>query len=210
MTLPNLVALVQSDVKRMLAYSSISHAGFVLVAIMLGTTQAIEGLFLYWILFAFVNLGAFAMLWVHRTKEAPQYYGFKTDYQFDKFAGLIHSSPLSAVLLAVLMFGLAGVPPFAVFWGKMYLVSATVNAGEIVLALIMILNSAIAAFYYLKLIVYMFFKVREDDKVLEYAEMSGTILKVVIAISVTFAITAIFWFGPILTWVSTSVQASGF
>ena len=210
MTLPNLIALVQTDVKRMLAYSSISHAGFVLVAIMLGTTQGIEGLFLYWILFAFVNLGAFAMLWVHRTKESPSYYGFKSDYEFGKFADLIHSAPLSAVLLGILMFGLAGVPPFSVFWGKMYLVSATINAGEIVLALIMVLNSAIAAFYYMKLIVYMFFKVREDEKKLEYTEMSGTILKVVIAIAVTFAITAVFFVSPILEYVTFAVASSGF
>ena len=210
MTLPNIVALVQTDVKRMLAYSSISHAGFVLVAIMLGTTQALEGLFLYWILFAFVNLGAFAMLWVHRTKEKPSYYGFTSDYEFGKFTGLIHSSPLSAVLLAILMLGLAGVPPFAVFWGKMYLVSATVNAGEILLAIIMVLNSAIAAFYYLKLIVFMFFKTRDDGKVLEYVEMSGTTLKVIIAIAVTFALTSIFWVGSILEIASVAVQTSGF
>jgi len=210
MTLANLVALVQTDVKRMLAYSSIAHAGFVLVAIMLGTTQAIEGLFLYWILFSFVNLGAFSMLWVHRTKRSPSYYGLKSDYQFDKFAGLIKTSPLSAVLLGILMFGLAGVPPFSVFWGKMYLVSATINAGEVMLAIIMVLNSAIAAFYYMKLIVYMFFKTREDEKVLEYAEMSGTILKVIIAIAVTFAITAVFWVSPILEIVSQAVQTSGF
>lgn len=210
MTLPNLIALVQTDVKRMLAYSSISHAGFVLVAIMLGTTQALEGLFLYWILFAFVNLGAFAMLWVHRTKEKPSFYGFKSDYQFDKFTGLIKTAPLSAVLLAILMFGLAGVPPFSVFWGKMYLLSATINSGEVVLALIMVANSAIAAYYYMKLIIYMFFKDREDDKVLEYTQMSGTILKVIIAIAVTFSVTAIFWVSPILTVVSNAVQISGF
>jgi len=210
MTLPNIIALVQTDVKRTLAYSSIAHAGFVLVAIMLGTTQAIEGLFLYWILFAFVNLGAFAMLWVHRTKHNPSYYGFKSDYQFDKFTGLIHTSPLSAVLLGILMFGLAGVPPFSVFWGKMYLVSATINSGEILLAIIMVLNSAIAAFYYMKLVVYMFFKTSDNDKVLEYTEMSGTILKVIIAIAVTIAITAIFWVSPILSIVSNAVQSSGF
>ena len=210
MTLPNIIALVQTDVKRTLAYSSISHAGFVLVAIMLGTTQAIEGLFLYWILFTSVNLGAFGMLWVHRTKEKPSYYGFKSDYQFDKFTGLIKTAPLSAIILAILMLGLAGVPPFAVFWGKMYILSATVNAGEILLAIIMVLNSAIAAFYYLKLIVYMFFMQREDGKVLEYVEMSGTILNVVIGIFVTFAVTSIFWVSPILDIVNKAVETSGF
>jgi len=210
MTLPNMIALVQTDVKRTLAYSSISHAGFVLVAILVGTTQSIEALFLYWILFSFVILGAFSMLWVHKTKKKPSYYGFKSDYDFGKFTGLIKTSPLSAFLLGILMLGLAGVPPFSVFWGKMYLVSATINSGEVLLAIIMVLNSAVAAFYYLKLVVYMFLKQRDDNKVLEYQEMSGTILKVIIAIAVTFAITAIFWVSPILDIVSTAVQSSGF
>jgi hypothetical protein len=91
MTLPNMIALVQTDVKRMLAFSSISHAGFVLVAIMLGTTQALQSLFLYWILFSFVILGAFAMLWLHRTKEAPSFYGFTTDYLLTNMRTLLNA-----------------------------------------------------------------------------------------------------------------------
>ena len=210
MTLPNMIALVQTDVKRMLAFSSISHAGFVLVAIMLGTTQAIGGLFLYWILFAFVVLGAFAMLWVHRTKEEPSYYGLKSDYDFNKFTGLVKIAPTSAFIIGILMFALAGVPPFSVFWGKMYLVSATVNSGEILLAIIMVLNSAIAAFYYLKLIVYMFLRQREDGTELEYQDMNSIILKVIIGIAVACAVTAIFWLSTILDIVNTAVQTSGF
>ncbi|MBI3874308.1 MAG: NADH-quinone oxidoreductase subunit NuoN [Arcobacter sp.] len=210
MTLPNLIALVQTDVKRMLAFSSISHAGFVLVAIMLGTTQAIESLFLYWILFAFVIVGAFAMLWVHRTKEAPEFYGFKSDYQFDKFTGLVKTAPVAAFMLGILMLALAGVPPFSLFWGKMYLLSATIHSGEILLAVIMVLNSAIAAFYYLKLIVFMFLKTREDKVALEYQAMNNLILKVIIGIAVTFAITAVFWLDTIISVVRVAVQSSGY
>ena len=210
MTIPNLIALVQTDVKRMLAFSSISHAGFVLVAIMLGTTQAIQSLFLYWILFAFVILGAFAMLWVHRTKETPAFYGFTTDYQFDKFTGLVRSAPVSAFILGILMFALAGVPPFSVFWGKMYLLSATVNKGEILLAVIMVLNSAIAAFYYLKLIVYMFLKTREDQVAIEYQEMNSTILKVIIGIAVVLSVSAIFWIDTLLYIIGMAVEISGY
>lgn len=210
MTLPNLIALVQTDVKRMLAFSSISHAGFVLVAIMLGSTQAIVSLFLYWILFVFVILGAFAMLWVHRTKQTPVFYGFKTDYQFDKFTGLVKTAPVSAFILGILMFALAGVPPFSVFWGKMYLLSATVNSGEMFLAIVMVLNSAIAAFYYLKLIVYMFLKTREDRVVIEYQEMNSTILKVIIGIAVVFAITAVFWLDIVMETLIIAIQSSGY
>lgn len=210
MTIPNLIALVQTDVKRMLAFSSISHAGFVLVAIMLGTTQAIESLFLYWILFGFVILGAFAMLWVHRTKEAPSFYGFTTDYQFDKFTGLVRTAPVSAFILGILMFALAGVPPFSVFWGKMYLLSATINRGEVFLAVIMVLNSAIAAFYYLKLIVYMFLKTREDKVAIEYQEMNSTFLKVTIGLAVILSVTAIFWIDTLLYVIGIAVETSGY
>jgi len=210
MTLPNLIALVQTDIKRMLAYSSISHAGFVLVAIMIGTTQAIESLFLYWILFLGVILGAFAMLWVHKTKEKPIYYGLKSDYDLGKFTGLVHTAPLTAFMFGIIMFALAGLPPFSVFWGKMYLVSATINSGEIILAIIMVLNSAIAAFYYLKVIVHVFLLKREDGRVLEYQEMSNTVLTLVIASAIIFTVTSIFLVGPLLDIISVAVQSSGF
>lgn len=210
MTLPNLIALVQTDIKRMLAFSSISHAGFVLVAIMLGTTQAIESLFLYWIMFLFVIFGAFAMLWVHRTKHEPSFYGFTTDYQFDKFTGLVKTAPVASFMLGILMLALAGVPPFSLFWGKMYLLSATINSNEILLAVIMVLNSAIAAFYYIKLIVYMFLKRRDDNVVIEYKAMNNVILKVIIGVAVTFAILAVFWLDAILTVVRMVVQTSGY
>jgi len=210
MTLPNLIALVQTDIKRMLAFSSISHAGFVLVAIMLGTTQAIESLFLYWILFLGVILGAFAMLWIYKTKEKPSYYGLKSDYDLGKFTGLVHTAPLSAFMFGILMIALAGVPPFSVFWGKMYLVSATINSGEILLAIIMVLNSAIAAFYYLKVIVHIFLLKREDGKVIEYQEMTNTIITVVIAFAVIYTTTSVFSVGPLLDIISVAVQSSGF
>jgi NADH-quinone oxidoreductase subunit N len=194
----------------MLAFSSISHAGFVLVAIMLGTTQAIESLFLYWIMFAFVIVGAFAMLWVHRTKEEPSFYGFTSDYQFDKFTGLVKTAPVAAFMLGILMLALAGVPPFSLFWGKMYLLSATINSGEIFLAVVMVLNSAIAAFYYLKLIVYMFLKTRDDNIAIEYRAMNNLILKVIIGIAVAFSILSIFWLDTILAIVKMAVQTSGY
>ena len=210
MTLPNMIALVQTDVKRMLAYSSISHAGFVLVAILIGSSQAIQALFMYWILFSFVILGAFTMLWVHKTKQRPSYYGFRSDYDFEKFTGLVKTAPLSAFLLAILMFALAGVPPFSIFFGKMYLVSSAINAGEIVLAVIMVLNSAIAAYYYLKLVVYMFLKQRTDGKIIEYQEVNSIALKVILGIAVFFVTTAIFWISPVLDIVDQAIKVSGF
>jgi len=207
MTLPNMVALVQTDVKRMLAYSSISHAGFVMGAILVGTTQATEGLFLYWILFTFTNLGAFAMLWVNRTKNA---HGFQSDHPFEKFAGMIKFSPVSASIMGLFLLSLAGVPPFSLFWGKMYLIGAAVNGGYIILALIMALNSAIAAYYYLKLIVYMFLKEPRNDDRIEFMGNANNPLKTVIGVSAIITVTSIIYIDPLLDMISTYVQMSGF
>ena len=207
MTLPNMVALVQTDVKRMLAYSSISHAGFVMGAILVGTTQATEGLFLYWILFLFTNLGAFAMLWINRTKND---HGFQSDHPFEKFAGLVKISPISAAIMGLFMLSLAGVPPFSLFWGKMFLIGAAVNGGYIILALIMALNSAIAAYYYLKLIVYMFLKEPTNDDRIEFMGNANNPLRTVIGISAIITITSVFYIDPLLEMISTYVQMSGF
>jgi NADH-quinone oxidoreductase subunit N len=207
MTLPNMIALVQNDVKRMLAYSSISHAGFVMGAILVGTTQATEGLFLYWILFTFTNLGAFAMLWINRTKNS---HGFQSDHPFSKFSGLIKISPVTASIMGLFLLSLAGVPPFSLFWGKMFLIGASVNAGYIVLALIMALNSAIAAYYYLKLIVYMFLKDPVDDDRMEFMGNANNSLRTVVGISAIITLTSIFYIDPLLEIISTYVQVSGF
>ena len=207
MTLPNMVALVQTDIKRMLAYSSISHAGFVMGAILVGTSQATEGLFLYWILFLFTNLGAFAMLWINRTKNK---HGFQSDHPFEKFSGLIKISPISASIMALFMLSLAGVPPFSLFWGKMFLIGAAVNGGYIVLALIMALNSAIAIYYYLKLIVYMFLKEPTNDDRIEFMGNANNPLRTVVGISAIVTVTSIFYIDPLLEMISNYVQMSGF
>jgi len=207
MTLPNMIALVQTDVKRMLAYSSISHAGFVMGAILVGTTQATESLFLYWILFAFTNLGAFSLLWINRTKNS---HGFQSDHPFDKFSGLIKISPVTSVIMGLFLLSLAGVPPFSLFWGKMYLIGAAVNSGYIVLALIMALNSAIAAYYYLKLIVYMFLKEPKADDRIVFMGNANNSLRTVVGISAIATITAVLYIDPLLGIISTYVQMSGF
>ena len=155
MTLTNIMALVQQSVKRMLAYSSISHAGFAMSAILIGTTQANSALFLYWVLFTFTNLGAFTMLWVSRHKSKG-WGGTRFDHPYEKFSGMISIMPINAVIMAMFMLSLAGVPPFSLFWGKLYILSAAVNAGFIGLAVIMAVNSAISVYYYLKLVVFMF------------------------------------------------------
>ena len=206
MTAANIWALVQTDVKRMLAYSSISHAGFVMAAIYMGTTQANSALFLYWILFLFTNLGAFTMLWVSRQKKIPT---SSHDHPFSKFSGMIKTMPVAAVVMSIFMLSLAGVPPFSLFWGKIYMIGAAVASDHIILALIMALNSAIAAYYYLKLIVYMLFKEPENDGTV-YMTNASTSLKVIIGFSVFMTIIAITYIDPVLAFVTDAVAHSNY
>ena len=208
MTLANIMALVQHDVKRMLAFSSISHAGFVMAAIMIGTTQANSALFLYWILFLFTNLGAFAMLWVSRHKESRWHERY--DHPYEKFSGMIHIMPVGAVVMALFMLSLAGVPPFSLFWGKLYLMSAAVNSDYIVLALIMAINSAISAYYYLKLIVYMFLKSPEENEGTVYMRNASKPLQTIIGFSVFLTVFAVMAVEPMMDMITAYVQASGF
>jgi len=209
MTIANLMALVQEDVKRMLAYSSISHAGFVMVAIALATDKGNTGVFLYYALFMFTNLGAFTMLWVSRHKDRVHHARF--DHPYEKFAGMIKIMPMGAIVMALFMLSLAGVPPFSVFWGKIYLMSATVDAGYFWLAIVMGLNSAIAAYYYLKLIVYMFLKEPSSDlnQKTVYYNVSKPLLTI-LGFAVIVTVGSIFMVNPLIEYISAMVQASSF
>ncbi len=208
MTFANIVALVQDDVKRMLAYSSISHAGFVLAAVMIGTTQANSALFLYWVLFLFTNLGAFAMLWISRHKSRTWHKRF--DHPYEKFSGLVQIMPVAATIMAVFMLSLAGVPPFSLFWGKLYVMSAAVNSGYIVLALIMAVNSAISAYYYLKLIVYMFMRDPIVDSNTVYFKNASLSLKTIVGLSAVATIFSVVFISPLMEYITHFVSISGY
>jgi NADH-quinone oxidoreductase subunit N len=193
----------------MLAYSSISHAGFVMAAILIGTTQSNSALFLYWILFAFTNLGSFAMLWISRQKNIPLHQ--TSDHSYNKFAGLIKTSPVGATIMALFMLSLAGVPPFALFWGKLYMISSAVNSGYSALAVIMALNSAIAGYYYLKLIVYMFMKepvTGADEHV--FTHNSSLPLRSIIGIAALGTVFAFVLVNPLLELITAFVYNSGY
>ena len=207
MTLANIMALVQEDVKRMLAYSSISHAGFIMAALALDTTEGTTAIFLYYALFMFTNLGAFAMLWISRHKNRR--FDKRYDHPYEKFAGFIHIMPVGAVIMGLFMLSLAGVPPFSVFWGKIYVMQAAVNSGYIWLAIVMGLNSAIAAYYYLKLIVYMFLmdKVKDVDTV--YYNLSKPLMAV-IGMATLATVGAIFYIQPLISYLYYMISASGY
>ncbi|WP_104747800.1 NADH-quinone oxidoreductase subunit NuoN [Helicobacter cetorum] len=154
-TLPNFIALWQEDVKRMLAYSSISHSGFALACVFIHTPESQKAMFVYWFMFAFTYIGTFGILWLLKSREKT--WDERYDHPYSKFNGLIKTHPLVAILGAIFIFGLAGVPPFSVFWGKFLVIESALENHYVLLALVMLINSAVAAFYYFRWLVAMFF-----------------------------------------------------
>ncbi len=151
MVLGNVVALVQENIKRMLAYSSIAHAGYVLVALTTGTQIGVEAALLYLFIYALMNLGAFGVI-IAMSRKGDQ------GVEIQDFSGIARVHPMYALAMAVFMFSLAGVPPTAGFIGKFYVFSAAVRAGYIGLAVIGVLMSAVSAYFYLRVLVVMYMK----------------------------------------------------
>jgi NADH-quinone oxidoreductase subunit N len=156
MTLGNLVALQQDNVKRMLAYSSIAHTGYMLVgfaAFGAGQQQGMEGLLYYGAAYAFMNLGAFAIIAALQRRA-----GITSN--LSTFAGLVRREPALAWLMTLFLLSLTGIPPTAGFFGKFYVILSAVQAGGWLtwLAVLAMLNAAMGAFYYLRVVVYMFMR----------------------------------------------------
>jgi NADH-quinone oxidoreductase subunit N len=164
MTLGNLVALTQDNVKRMLAYSSIAHTGYMLVGLAAwagdpkGRVDGIEALLFYSVAYAFMNLGAFAVIAALQKRSG-------VTSSLATFAGLGRREPLMGVLMTLFLLSLVGIPPTAGFFAKANVIIAAVEAGGplTVLAVIMVLNAAVAAFYYLRVVIYMFVRDSATD-----------------------------------------------
>ena len=151
MTLGNLAALRQTSLKRMLAYSSIAHAGYALVGLAPGTSQGVSAVLFYLFAYTFMNLGAFAVV------TALERLG-ENDVLNGRFAGLADRQPALAAAMAIFMFSLAGIPPFAGFFAKFFVFSAAMAEGWGWLVVIGVVNSVISAFYYLSITVQMYFR----------------------------------------------------
>jgi NADH-quinone oxidoreductase subunit N len=152
MTVGNLAALRQTNLKRMLAYSSIAQAGYILVGMAAGNALGVSAVLFYLLIYAFMNTGAFAVIIaVSRFPEAAE--GRET---LDGLAGLAGRKPWLAAAMALFMLSLAGVPPLAGFLGKLYLFSAAVEDGLTWLAILGVLNSVVAATYYLRVVAVMY------------------------------------------------------
>lgn len=156
MIVGNVLAVVQKNLKRMLAYSSIAHAGYMLTGIAAGNPEGQTGILFYVVAYTFMNIGAFGILSVMERKEG-------IGLTFDDYAGLSSKRPFLAALMALFMFSLAGIPPFAGFFGKYYVFLSAVKADMTWLAVIGVLTSVISVYYYLRLVVVMYFRDGEAD-----------------------------------------------
>jgi len=145
MTVGNILALRQDNVKRMLAYSSIAHAGYILVALVVGGSEAISAAFFYLVAYMVFNLGAFAVVVAMESRS-----GCRSD--FSELAGFSKTHPILAASLALFMFALSGFPPTVGFFGKFYIFSAAVKSGFIWLTVIGVMNSFLSVFYYLRVV----------------------------------------------------------
>lgn len=160
MCVGNITALVQNNMKRLLAYSSIAHAGYILVAFVTGDKIASSSILYYLLAYTFMNLGAFTVvILLGRKGEEHE--------DIDSYAGLATRHPFIAVCMTIFLLSLTGIPPLAGFAGKFYIFSDAIKSQYYWLAVIGMLNSAVAAYYYLRVLMYMYFKepVKEIGKI---------------------------------------------
>ncbi|MCH8099756.1 MAG: NADH-quinone oxidoreductase subunit NuoN [Proteobacteria bacterium] len=170
--LGNFVAIVQTNIKRMLGYSTIGHVGFILLAIFCGTGEGDAAALFYTLTYIVAAAGAFGVIILLSRR------GFEADRLTD-FKGLSVRSPWFALMMMFLMFSLAGVPPFVGFFGKLNVISAVLNSGYPGLAVLMVLATVVGAYYYLRIIWYMYFEEAEDRAVLQ----AGTDMKFVLSVN---------------------------
>lgn len=174
MAVGNIIALSQTNIKRMLAYSSIAHAGYALLGIITANAEGLASVMNYLMIYAFMNIGAFAVIIMLRSE------GFKGE-EITDYEGLSKSHPLAAALMLIFMFSLTGIPPTAGFIGKFYIFMAAINAGYTWLVLVAVIFSAISAYFYLRIVMYMYMRDPKTEVVLTTSFTNGVALGITTA-----------------------------
>jgi NADH-quinone oxidoreductase subunit N len=196
MTIGNVAALVQSNIKRLLAYSSIAHAGYLLVAFAALPENGIPAAMFYTASYAAMNVGAFAV--VSHIAGAGERYVNLEDY-----AGLGRRSPILAATLTIFLLSLIGIPITGGFFAKFYVFSAALQANLVWLTIIGVLNSAIGAYYYLRIIVMMYMREARDDTPLPPVPLgAGTAIAISLAATIYLGVLP----GRVLEYASRSAS----
>ena len=157
MTLGNLAAISQSNIKRLLAYSAISHVGYLLLGLVSGNDTGLKGIAIYLLVYAFMNMGAFAVVIAMRRRDL-------IGDEIDDMAGLMYKSPTAAVLMVIFLLSLAGIPPTAGFLGKYFIFLSLIETGHFTLAVIAVLYVAVALYYYFRIVAVMFMREPVDQE----------------------------------------------
>ncbi len=185
MTVGNVTAIGQKSVKRMLAYSSISHAGIMIAALTTVNQIGISAVVFYGITYLFMTLVAFYI-----TSIVQDNYG---NDHFERFQGLAYRYPFMAIMMAIVMFSLTGLPPLAGFVAKFNIISALVESRYYTLAMVLVLNSVVSAYYYLKIVRLMTLKNQESDEEIEGFGFLNQLI--IVSMTVPVIVLGIFWNG---------------
>lgn len=181
-------ALRQSNIKRLVAYSSIIHVGFILMGLATATPEGVRSVLVYLTIYMVMSLGIFACMMLVRKKD------HHLCEEIDAFAGLSKTQPMLAACIAILMFSMAGIPPMAGFFAKFFVIFAAVNDGMIALAVIAALSSVVAAYYYLRVVKVMYF----DEPSLMLDRKSHSEIRFVAAGATAFNLLFFLYFTPLL------------
>jgi NADH-quinone oxidoreductase subunit N len=194
MSFGNLSALVQKNLKRLLAYSSIAHAGYLLMGVVVLSTDGVQAVLFYLMVYVFMNLGAFLVVITVVNKLG--------DEEMDTYRGLGWRSPVLAVMMTIFLFSLTGLPPTAGFIGKFYLFAAVIKQKYYWLALIGVLNSVIALYYYVRIIKSMFLDRALDES---HLKISAYPIVVLVLLAIPTLLLGIYW-APVKDLVDISFQ----
>ncbi|HQT63213.1 MAG: NADH-quinone oxidoreductase subunit N [Acidocella sp. 20-57-95] len=195
MLLGALAAIGQSNIKRLMAYSSIGHMGYALIGLAAGTAAGVQATLIYMSVYVVMSFGVFACILAMRRK------GQAVETIAD-LAGLSTQSPAYALALAVLMWSMAGIPPLSGFFGKLYVFSAAINAGLDVLAVVGVLTSVVGAFYYLRVIKVMYFDAGSPD----FDKAAGSV-RFVMAVAALATALFVFIPGPLVSAAAAAARA---
>ena len=165
----NVVAIAQTNIKRMLGYSTIAHVGFILLAVFCGTGKGNAAALFYTLTYVVATAGAFGIIILLSRR------GYDAENLSD-FKGLNERSPWTAAMMMFVMLSLAGIPPFVGFFGKLNVIDAVLSSGYTGLAILMVLASVVGAYYYLRVIWYMYFDAAEDQAVLQASTDTRVVL----------------------------------
>ncbi len=182
MLVGSITAIAQSSLKRMLAYSSIAHAGYMLIGIASANKLGMSGVIFYLTVYSFMNIAAFIL--VSFLENSPEKRVTLEDY-----VGLANKHPWYSAIMALIMFALTGLPPFGGFFGKYYVFLSAVRADLTYLAVIGVLSSVISAYFYLRVVVYMYFKTKGESQQIFFSSSDGFVLTICILIVIQLGLT---------------------